>query len=369
MPTGNTWIIEEKKDVTLRDYAFRCARVSFPESSDSPSRHVVSGRWLNAEREARQELDRLLSLSPEARAALAMSEAVAMSASNEQLAVKHAAKQAAYAKMRAEVVAWEPPPTPAHANLKAFMLAQIDLSYNPTSRPFFNEFQGTVQWFEDRVASLRGDVARAAERHAAEVAEVAQYNAWLDALDASLPRGDVAATAAPLTTADQPVAAREDDDPMARIDLDLDDLLKAAHRDLHEHNFATPNVVGAINAVPKLAEALREALAERDEARALLEAPEIADFVEGVRREAAHQRTRWDANGDAGKTPADWFWLIGYLAGKALHAQVSGNITKALHHTISTAAALCNWHAAILGKTDMRPGPGEEMAVAAGVEP
>ena len=28
---------------------------------------------------------------------------------------------------------------------------------------------------------------------------------------------------------------------------------------------------------------------------------------------------RWGNDGDAGKTDADWFWLIGYLAGKALH--------------------------------------------------
>ena len=90
--------------------------------------------------------------------------------------------------------------------------------------------------------------------------------------------------------------------------------------------------------------------------RALIDAPEILDFVRGVQIEATHQRERWGAEHDAGKTPADWFWLVGYLAGKALHAHCAGNVEKALHHTISTAAAMCNWHAAILGKTDMRPG-------------
>ena len=78
--------------------------------------------------------------------------------------------------------------------------------------------------------------------------------------------------------------------------------------------------------------------------------------MKGVPLEAAHQRKRWGSKHDAGKTPSDWFWLVGYLAGKALHAHVTGDTKKALHHTISTAAALCNWHAAILGKTDMRPG-------------
>ena len=105
-------------------------------------------------------------------------------------------------------------------------------------------------------------------------------------------------------------------------------------------------------------------IAEAERLDRLLNTPEIMDFVKAVPLEAAHQRERWDSAHDAGKTPADWFWLVGYLAGKALHSQTSGNIEKALHHVVTTAAALCNWHAAILGKTDMRPGietpPGEQ---------
>lgn len=73
--------------------------------------------------------------------------------------------------------------------------------------------------------------------------------------------------------------------------------------------------------------------------------------------EAAHQRGRWASDHDSGKSPADWFWLIGYLAQKAMTAQMTGNTDKALHHCISTAAALNNWHAAISGaNSDMRPG-------------
>lgn len=73
-------------------------------------------------------------------------------------------------------------------------------------------------------------------------------------------------------------------------------------------------------------------VAERDH-------PETADFLAGVAREVAHQRARWGANHDATKTPEDWFWLIGYLVGKALHKP-----EKRLHHLVTAAAALCNWH-------------------------
>jgi hypothetical protein len=99
------------------------------------------------------------------------------------------------------------------------------------------------------------------------------------------------------------------------------------------------------------------ALKERNAALdALLNTPELVDFAKAVHLEAAHQIQRWGSDHDAGKEPEDWFWLVGYLAGKALHAIKSGNAEKALHHLITTAAALNNWHAQVLGKSNMRPG-------------
>lgn len=89
----------------------------------------------------------------------------------------------------------------------------------------------------------------------------------------------------------------------------------------------------------------------------MLNTPETEDFDKAVPLEAAHQVLRWSASHDAGKNPQDWFWLIGYLAGKALAAALSGDLEKAKHHTISTAAALRNWHAHLRsGESAMRPG-------------
>lgn len=89
---------------------------------------------------------------------------------------------------------------------------------------------------------------------------------------------------------------------------------------------------------------------------ALINTPEIHDFAKGVTLEAVHQREKWGSDHDAGKTVWDWFWLIGYLAQKAADAFQRGDLDKAMHHSITTAAACCNWHAAMQGKTDMRPG-------------
>lgn len=101
-----------------------------------------------------------------------------------------------------------------------------------------------------------------------------------------------------------------------------------------------------------------DACADRlEEQDRLLNTPELHDFSRGAVLEALHQRERWGSSHDAGKTPFDWFWLIGYLAQKAAAAHVAGDVDKALHHCISTAAALANWHAAISGEhTGMRPG-------------
>jgi hypothetical protein len=102
---------------------------------------------------------------------------------------------------------------------------------------------------------------------------------------------------------------------------------------------------------------LLAAKAEREALLALINSPHNAEFLEGTRREVAHQVQRWGTVHDRAKAPADWFWLVGYLAGKALHAHAAGDTEKALHHCISSAAVLANWHTHILlGAGAMTPG-------------
>lgn len=94
-------------------------------------------------------------------------------------------------------------------------------------------------------------------------------------------------------------------------------------------------------------QAVKPADAQLQRLQALINSPELHNFLRGVHLEAVHQVERWGEAHDRRKRPADWFWLVGYLAGKVLHAVESGNQDKALHHCISTAAALYNWHCAI----------------------
>lgn len=80
--------------------------------------------------------------------------------------------------------------------------------------------------------------------------------------------------------------------------------------------------------------------------------PEIRDFMAGIESEAAYQLEHWGEEHDAEKEPQDWFWLVGYLAGKALRAHLDGDVPKAQHHTISTAAVLKQWHRQISEQSD-----------------
>lgn len=123
-------------------------------------------------------------------------------------------------------------------------------------------------------------------------------------------------------------------------------------------------------------EALRRVLDEFSVLHALVNSPQTTDFLEATRLEVVHQVQRWGKVHDRAKAPADWFWLVGYLAGKALQAAhevhhlsklslpspetqkvIERHREKALHHTISSAAVLANWHTAIkLGSSEFTPG-------------
>lgn len=94
-------------------------------------------------------------------------------------------------------------------------------------------------------------------------------------------------------------------------------------------------------------EALR---AEVARLRALIDTPATDDFVESTKREAAHQIQRWGVEHQAAKAPSDFFWLVGYLAGKADRSATLGETDKAKHHLVAAAAVLLNWFRRLSGE-------------------
>lgn len=59
---------------------------------------------------------------------------------------------------------------------------------------------------------------------------------------------------------------------------------------------------------------------ENDRLKGMINSPIMEEFLTGVHLEAIHQVERWGTATDKAKTDPDWFWLVGYLAGKALQA-------------------------------------------------
>ena len=102
---------------------------------------------------------------------------------------------------------------------------------------------------------------------------------------------------------------------------------------------------------PNEYQSVEEMQDEIERLKAILNTPQYEPFLKAVASEAKHQDWRWPEEHDLEKEPEDWFWLIGYLTGKALRAHIDHDREKALHHTISSAAALAHWHQAVLRDT------------------
>jgi hypothetical protein len=161
---------------------------------------------------------------------------------------------------------------------------------------------------------------------------------------------------------------------MERITIDQIETLMNHQHTVNLAPNGTVTVIPAGSASQELIRVVEEKEKLRSELNALrklLDTPEVEDFDKAVPLEAAHQVKRWTAEHDAGKTPEDWFWLLGYLSGKALAAarmaktmtdtgfplKAESFIDKAKHHCISSAAVLRSWHAHLrTGQTAMRPG-------------
>lgn len=137
------------------------------------------------------------------------------------------------------------------------------------------------------------------------------------------------------------------------------------------HRWLNANVPGWAGHTGTLSEAVAFALEGiMADARALraLSTPEIAGFLSAVEREALYQRQAKSTNDDAGKSDADWLFLLGYLGGKAVAAGTAADAAmmpssltlaneKRLHRIIAMAAVCLNWHAARVGAhTGVRPG-------------
>jgi len=105
----------------------------------------------------------------------------------EEARLEHEIQAQRYQSMKAQVEAWTPP-TPDHANLKAFMLEQIAVSVRTSTGGYLEqwEFQTPEQFLAMNVQDAERELARANERLAEHMTAVAKANKWLSDLTLSV---------------------------------------------------------------------------------------------------------------------------------------------------------------------------------------
>lgn len=194
MPSTYTAPIEN--GITFQKFALGCARrfgacISLRDSDEPiPDKFEVEPYYINAVVDARVELNRLESLTPDAAAQEHRAECDAENAANAVRKAKNKVLSDKYVAMMEQVTAWVPP-TKDHVELKKFMESQLHESMDmDCSEPYRNHEDnlctGTSNWLYAKLAEARRKLESSTVNLAKETTSVANRNAWIAALRASL---------------------------------------------------------------------------------------------------------------------------------------------------------------------------------------
>jgi hypothetical protein len=192
MPTGYTAVIEDKDDVTFRQFALTCARAfgacvtQREESTDVPPRPRELDTWHPRElKKGKAELVAAERLTEAQAEAGAQEEFAWRQKLDAEAEASRALKNERYARMRAKVEGWRPP-TKDHEDLKRFMLEQIDMCVAPPWEKTAKRVTG-AEYKAARIEAAKRDVAYHEEQIRQDAERVATSNAWIEALYKSLP--------------------------------------------------------------------------------------------------------------------------------------------------------------------------------------
>lgn len=195
MATGYVHPVADGKVTTLRDFALQCARAfgALITMRDDPMDAPIPERlepnfsfYEGALSKARADLARLSAMSlVEAREAQAAERAEQL-AERERYISEREAEFGRVRAMRAATAEWTPDPD--CADLKAFMLDQLDSSLEggPYAMPLPPEVE-VGEWHKNAIEDAGKRIGRYEAEIAKEISRTAGRNAWLDALRRSLP--------------------------------------------------------------------------------------------------------------------------------------------------------------------------------------
>jgi hypothetical protein len=192
MPTGYTAIIEERADLTFREFALRCARgmgacimQRDDPMDDLPKAPEASDHHIKTLTGAQARLVELRGLSTEGVRALWQADMESNEKRNAEQVAKCAEVKRRYDAMRAHVEAWKPP-TKDHDGFRRFMLEQIDACHSDWAPYLYKSAPTPGDWLAAQLKSAEWDVEYRTKEHAGELERAASRKSWIDALYASL---------------------------------------------------------------------------------------------------------------------------------------------------------------------------------------
>lgn len=195
MPTGNTAPVQSGEVSDLRTFALRCAKAFCPSLRDDaldapmPSRLEPDTSYYDEHmREAADREDDLAEMTNDAAAAAAEEAHAAAVAAWRARRERYSLERCRYEAMMDKVRAWQPPE--ACANLKSFMLSQLESSiefdfpsedYDPPPVRM-----APAEWLEQERTKARTALLHYSIERDEVIRRTADKNRWLDALRASL---------------------------------------------------------------------------------------------------------------------------------------------------------------------------------------
>jgi hypothetical protein len=175
-------------------FAMQCARAfgalilmrHDPLSALVPQRFEVEPWYAERVTDAQRRLTELEGMTAAARGVAYQAARDDHDAAQERYAATARQENARLDAMVAHVTAWTPP-SPAHVDLRAFMLDQLAISRNTygLTATAFPHFTADV-WWTAALNAARDRLSRSRESHDAEVARTNERNRWLAMLRASL---------------------------------------------------------------------------------------------------------------------------------------------------------------------------------------
>lgn len=194
MPTGYTSVLDDG-EVSFRDFVMRCARgmgalvMMREEPMNAPIPELFEPQTKHYEDEIarmEKEIEKVYGLSDDELLALLTTREKERMSREQKNAEDSRAAVVRYNAMRKLVADWKPP-SPDHEGLKLFMLEQLSTGF-----PFeYEEPMGELiidlrHWRQDRLAHLRGEIARYQRLHQEEIERTESRNVWLKQLRESL---------------------------------------------------------------------------------------------------------------------------------------------------------------------------------------